>query len=295
MDALIEFLSGGVGGVCLVLVGQPFDNIKVQLQASGSTKTFMSSTRDIYSSSPLGLLNFYRGASPILLGVAPVFAICFLAFAQAKGILKSITGVRNDKDLSLALIGLAGSATAIPTTLLLAPGERVKIVMQTDRSSGSAIEVAKRIVKLGGVKSLFRGSSMTLLRDGFGSFGYFSTYEGIKRTLTSESGPTNLSTSTILVAGGLAGVVNWSIALPFDVLKTRIQQSQSKSSTETLALTRSLIQNEGIRGLYRGLFPVLLRAFPANAACFYGMEESRSQLLRLQRYIAAKDTTSNDK
>ena len=292
MDALIEFLSGGVGGVCLVLVGQPFDNIKVQLQASGSTKTFMSSTREIYS---LGLMNFYRGASPILLGVAPVFAICFLAFAQAKGILKSITGVRNDKDLSLSLTGLAGSATAIPTTFLLAPGERIKIVMQTDRSSGSAIEVAKRIVQVGGIKSLFRGSSMTLLRDGFGSFGYFSTYEGIKRMLTTESGPTNLSTSTILLAGGLAGVVNWSIALPFDTLKTRIQQSQSKSSTETLALTRSLIQNEGIRGLYRGLFPVLLRAFPANAACFFGMEESRSQLFRLRRYIAPTDTSSDEK
>ena len=111
--------------------------------------------------------------------------------------------------------------------------------------------------------------------------------------LTTESGPTNLSTSTILLAGGLAGVVNWSIALPFDVIKTRIQQSQS--STETLALTRSLIRNEGIRGLYRGLFPVLLRAFPANAACFYGMEESRSQLFRLQRYIAPTDTSSDEK
>ena len=275
MEALKDFLSGGVGGGCLVLVGQPFDNIKVQLQASGSTKTTMSAAREIYSSSPKGLLNFYRGASPIFLGVAPVFAVCFLAFAQAKGVIKNIAGIQHDNDLSLFLIGVAGSFTALPTTILLAPGERIKIVMQTDSSSGSAIAVAKKIVQSGGIKSLFRGSSMTLVRDGFGSLGYFSTYEGVKRAAGS-SGPSKNSSFTVLLAGGLAGVVNWIIALPFDVLKTRIQQSQS--STDTLSLAKTLLQTEGIRGLYRGLFPVLLRAFPANAACFYGMESTKTFL-----------------
>jgi hypothetical protein len=34
----------------------------------------------------------------------------------------------------------------------------------------------------------------------------------------------------------------------------------------------------GARAFYRGLAPVLLRAFPANAACFFVMEQSRMLL-----------------
>ena len=30
----------------------------------------------------------------------------------------------------------------------------------------------------------------------------------------------------------------------------------------------------GFKGMYRGLGPAMLRAFPANAACFMGMEVS---------------------
>ena len=35
---------------------------------------------------------------------------------------------------------------------------------------------------------------------------------------------------------------------------------------------RHLMREEGIRGMYKGAVPVLLRAFPANACCFMGYE-----------------------
>ena len=35
---------------------------------------------------------------------------------------------------------------------------------------------------------------------------------------------------------------------------------------------RELIRTEGIGSLYKGVVPVMLRAFPANAACFLGYE-----------------------
>jgi solute carrier family 25 carnitine/acylcarnitine transporter 20/29 len=33
-----------------------------------------------------------------------------------------------------------------------------------------------------------------------------------------------------------------------------------------------LLKSEGAKGLYRGVVPVFMRAFPANAACFMGFE-----------------------
>lgn len=35
---------------------------------------------------------------------------------------------------------------------------------------------------------------------------------------------------------------------------------------------KKLIAEEGITALYKGITPVMLRAFPANAACFIGLE-----------------------
>jgi hypothetical protein len=34
------------------------------------------------------------------------------------------------------------------------------------------------------------------------------------------------------------------------------------------AVAQQIMAKEGIRGFYKGLVPVLVRAFPANAACF---------------------------
>lgn len=39
-----------------------------------------------------------------------------------------------------------------------------------------------------------------------------------------------------------------------------------------------LIKEEGVRGLYRGIIPVFIRAFPANAACFMGFEVAMKSL-----------------
>ena len=35
---------------------------------------------------------------------------------------------------------------------------------------------------------------------------------------------------------------------------------------------RHLMKEEGIRAMYKGCVPVMLRAFPANACCFMGYE-----------------------
>ena len=35
---------------------------------------------------------------------------------------------------------------------------------------------------------------------------------------------------------------------------------------------RHLMKTEGIRAMYKGCVPVMLRAFPANACCFMGYE-----------------------
>lgn len=49
---------------------------------------------------------------------------------------------------------------------------------------------------------------------------------------------------------------------------------------------KELMRNEGPLALYKGITPVLLRAFPANAACFVGFELCRKFL----NYLFPKKT-----
>lgn len=41
---------------------------------------------------------------------------------------------------------------------------------------------------------------------------------------------------------------------------------------------RTLLREEGAGALYRGIAPAMLRAFPANAACFFGVDLAKSIL-----------------
>lgn len=121
----------------------------------------------------------------------------------------------------------------------------------------------------------------TLLRDGSGSFAYFGAYEGIKRSLTTDGKPP--SSLSVLFAGGSAGMLNWMIAIPFDTVKSRMQAAVGNSPAATrgmLATARHVVETEGAAALYRGVGPALLRAFPANAACFWGYETAMSVMDR---------------
>jgi hypothetical protein len=71
-------------------------------------------------------------------------------------------------------------------------------------------------------------------------------------------------------------------ARSFDVIKSRIQSSTTQGKNlGIMSVARELVAAEGVAGLYRGLAPALIRAVPANAACFLGIETSRKFLDQL--------------
>lgn len=56
------------------------------------------------------------------------------------------------------------------------------------------------------------------------SAAYFASYELIQRAMIPEGGDrSQLGIGRTLFAGGMAGICNWIVALPPDVLKSRLQ------------------------------------------------------------------------
>ena len=64
------------------------------------------------------------------------------------------------------------------------------------------------------------------------------------------------------------------------MVKSRIQSGAAQGKG-MVAVAQELVAAEGVAGLYRGLVPALMRAVPANAACFLGIEYSRKALDQL--------------
>lgn len=63
--------------------------------------------------------------------------------------------------------------------------------------------------------------------------------------------------------------------MPADVIKSRLQSApEGRYPNGIRSVLVELMVEEGPLALYKGITPVMLRAFPANAACFIGFEFS---------------------
>lgn len=178
--------------------------------------------------------------------------------------------------------------------MLFLIGERIKCLLQVQAATsgtGAAatvqfkgpIDCAKQLYKQGGIRSIYKGTAATLLRDIPASGVYFASYEYLQQALTPEGkSRKDLSPGRTLFAGGMAGVFNWMVAIPPDVLKSRLQTAPEGTYPRGIRdVFKKLRKEEGLRALYKGSTPVFLRAFPANAACFFGYEMATKFLDRV--------------
>ncbi|CAE6452542.1 unnamed protein product [Rhizoctonia solani] len=263
---LVSFLSGGVGGVSAVLVGHPFDLTKTRLQTApaGAYTGALDVVKKTLARD--GVKGMYRGMGPPLAGVTPIFAISFWAYDLGKKIVYS---------------GKWKASSAIPTTLVAGPAERVKVLLQVQGQGGQSkyngpVDVVRQLYREGGLRSIFRGTVATLARDGPGSAAYFVAYEVAKKKLTpAGSDPSQLNLSAVVLAGGLAGVAMWSVAIPPDVIKSRLQSAPSGTYSGFIDCARKTVAKDGVKALWKGFGPAMARAFPANAATFLGVEASK--------------------
>jgi len=300
-----DTIAGGFGGACLVLVGHPLDTIKVKLQTMSATApplytgTLDCALKTIKSD---GFFGLYRGMLAPLVGVTPMYSLCFFGYSMGKII---FTGPNTYKDLDLVPIGLAGATSGLFTTPILAPLERAKCILQIQGEQLKAAharaaanpgmvqpEVAKfrgpwdvyrHLYKEGGLRSVNRGFFSTMLRDSLASFFYFTTYEYIKAKWPYRKSAKEAGLVGTLFAGGMAGIANWLGCIPIDTMKSKLQTAPEGKYPRGIRSVFSEIMREngtagGMKILYRGIGPIMIRAFPANAACFYGYETASTFL-----------------
>lgn len=179
---------------------------------------------------------------------------------------------------SLKNVALGGLGAGALQSILISPVELLKIRLQLRKKAGqltetekSPMKLAKNIWKAEGVRGMYRGFGITVLRDAPAHSIYFWTYEYTREKLhpgCRENSEENFS--TMFIAGGLAGMASWLFNYPTDVIKTRLQ-AQTPSSMKykgILDCVLKIVKEEGPITLWRGLGATLGRAFVMNSAIF---------------------------
>jgi solute carrier family 25 carnitine/acylcarnitine transporter 20/29 len=293
LQSLRALAAGGVGGVCAVVVGHPFDLVKVRMQTAerGVYSGAIDVVRKTIAREGLAR-GLYAGVSAPLVGVTPMFAVSFWGYDVGKQLVSSFSTVENGQ-YSVAQISAAGFFSAIPMTLITAPFERVKVLLQIQGQKQLApgekpkysggVDVVRQLYKEGGIKSVFRGSAMTLARDGPGSAAYFATYEVIKRRLTPKDPdtgkPGQLSLTAVMAAGGAAGVAMWIPVFPIDTIKSRLQSAEGRPTIS--GTIKGIHASGGLKAFFPGMGPAMARAVPANAATFLGVELAQKAMTKM--------------
>lgn len=297
-----SFLSGGVGGIAAVMVGHPFDLIKVRMQAGGGSAdagVFSSLSKTLRSEGVRGL---YRGVSAPLVASSPIYALSFWGYDLGQTLVKDFLRSPNDNDRPLTIpeIMLAGGFSALPMIIVMAPTERIKCLLQVqntniNNSNASAkggkapsppkytgmVDCATKLYKEGGIRSVYKGTMLTMMRDVPGSIAWFGTYEILKRSLVQWQGiddPSQLSPLAVMTAGGFAGMACWATCIVPDGLKSRFQTAPEGKFRGVTDVYLTVVREEGYGALFTGFRPAMTRAFPANAACFLGMEVAKKIL-----------------
>ncbi|XVF27613.1 hypothetical protein REPUB_Repub14bG0123200 [Reevesia pubescens] len=284
-----EYVAGLLAGVATVVIGHPFDTVKVKLQKHNTEVQGIKYRNGLHCTARIlatqGVRGLYTGATSSFIGVGFESSLLFGIYSQTKQSLQG--GVQSRVPQPQVIIPSAAFGGAI-ISFVLCPSELVKCRMQvqgTDslvpKSSSyrSPLDCALKTIKSDGVTGIFRGGSTTLLRETLGNAVFFSVYEYVRyhihlRQSTSSSDHSNLIDMGIgILSGGLGGVAFWSAVLPLDVAKTIIQTSPDKSyPTNPFQVLNSIYRRAGLRGCYAGLGPTIVRAFPANAAAIVTWE-----------------------
>lgn len=232
----------------------PFDVIKTRLQSSKRNK--MKSMfvprmmHHIYKTE--GLKALWKGIGPNLLGVIPARAIYFTVYSQTKQKVSNYTNIENLVYITSAIAaGVVTSLTTNPLWMI-----KTRMQLQSKKTYNNSFDCLQKVCKHEGFFALYRGLTASLIGISESTIQWL-VYEDMKQRFEYPTSPfINAAFSKLIAA---------LIAYPHEVVRTRMRErNQNLSFLQTFLQ----IRKEGLRAMYGGLGPHLMRVVPNSAITF---------------------------
>lgn len=259
-----DFIAGLIGGSSGLIVGYPFDTIKCLMQTREAHNSILNSAKILITQTKSA--GFFRGLTLPFITYGPITSLGFGIYGNT---LKLLAEANGNLSTDYINIFLAGSFSGFILSPIKNPFEVVRIQLQTHCKTvlEGPQKCIKEIYLTRGYLGFFKGLDALILRDSC-SFGiYFCTFEFFRKR-GRELQINNFIVD--LVCGGIAGSTSWFTILPIDTIKSRIQSNRQVDSN-LMKEFFIIYSSSGIKGFYKGLSAVILRAFLVNSftLCFY--------------------------
>ncbi|KAI0010220.1 mitochondrial carrier domain-containing protein [Xylariaceae sp. FL0662B] len=222
----------------------------------------------------------------------PKMAIRFTSFEWYKQVLSNkATGTVSGTGTFAA--GLAAGVTE--AVAVVTPMEVIKIRLQAQHHSmADPLDVPKyrnaahalyTVVKEEGVGALYRGVSLTALRQGSNQAVNFTAYTYFKEVLRRwqpQYDGGNLPSAQTTLIGLVSGAMGPLSNAPIDTVKTRLQKAPAEpgvSAWKRMGIIASdMFKQEGVHAFYKGITPRIMRVAPGQAVTFTVYEFLKEKL-----------------
>lgn len=179
--------------------------------------------------------------------------------------------------------GLAAGVTE--AVAVVTPMEVVKIRLQAQHHSlADPLDVPKyrnaahatyTVLKEEGVGAVYRGVSLTALRQGSNQAVNFTAYTEFKQFLQDwqpKYHDKELPSYQTMVIGLVSGAMGPFSNAPIDTIKTRLQKTPGQPGetaiSRVVTIAKDMFKKEGARAFYKGITPRVMRVAPGQAVTF---------------------------
>jgi len=290
-ETVKDLTAGTVGGIAQVLVGQPFDIVKVRMQTSpaGTYSGMLHCAGGILKRE--GPFAFYKGTLTPLLGIGLCVSIQFGGLEYSKRLFsaRNIASGVGDGSLTGSQYFASGIIAGLANSVVSGPVEHIRIRLQTQpdkaRLYAGPWDAVRKIYATNGIAGIYKGQVATLWREASGYGVYFWTYEKLMEREMTQKGirRDQVNPAKAVLFGAASGYTLWAVIYPIDMIKSRMQTDGFSPATgqkykSTLDCVRTTWRTEGIKAFTRGLTPTLIRSPFANGATFLGFEMAMRML-----------------
>ncbi|RMJ24845.1 Mitochondrial carrier protein [Aspergillus sp. HF37] len=290
-------MAGGVAGAVSRTLVSPLERLKIllQIQGVGREEYRLSIWKSLVKiGREEGWRGFMRGNGTNCIRIIPYSAVQFGSY----NFYKKFAEPSPNADLTPMRRLVCGGAAGITSVTITYPLDIVRTRLSIQSASFTALDskeagealpgmfrtMAMMYKNEGGAVALYRGIIPTVA----GVAPYvglnFMTYESARKYLTPE-GDKNPSAIRKLLAGAISGAVAQTCTYPFDVLRRRFQVNTMSGMgykySSVWDAVRMIVTEEGIRGLFKGIVPNLLKVAPSMASSWLSFELTRDFLTSL--------------
>ncbi|PPQ65529.1 hypothetical protein CVT26_000486 [Gymnopilus dilepis] len=165
---------------------------------------------------------------------------------------------------------IAGSTAGAIEAFVTYPTEFVKTRSQFGGQKEGPIKIIKDTIRTKGITGLYSGCTALVVGNSLKAGVRFVSYDHFKSMLADSQG--KVSAPRSLVAGLGAGMMEAIFAVtPSETIKTKLIDDAKRPNPQYRGLihgTVSIVKQEGLSGIYRGLFPVMMRQGANSAVRF---------------------------